>query len=52
MQAPTRNIFAELTDTLVNLGRIFRLIDIAKEIFAVLFQTYLLVAEEELASGL
>ena len=52
LQAPFRYVCAKLTDALVNLGRIFRLIDIAKEILAVLFKTYLLVAKEELSSGL
>ena len=52
LQATFRDVCAELTDALVHLGGVFRLIDIAKEILAVLFQTHLLVAKEELARGL
>lgn len=52
MQAATRNILTELADALIHFGRIFRLINIAKEILAVLFQAYLLVAKEELAGSL
>lgn len=49
LQATFRYVCAKLTDALINLGRVFRLIYIVKEILAVLFQTYLLVAEEEFA---
>ena len=52
LQATFRYVCAKLTDALVNLGRIFRLVDVTKEILAVLFQTHILVTKEEFASCL
>ena len=49
LQATFRYVCAKLTDALVNRGRIFRLLYVANEILAVLFQTHLLIAKEEFA---
>lgn len=52
LQATAGNIVTKLTDALVHLAAIVRLPHITQKILAVLFQRFVTVAEEHLASGL
>ena len=44
--------WVELADAVIHIGSVFRLIDIAEEILAILFETRLPVAEKQFAGGL
>ena len=52
LQPSIGNVSAELTDAFIHFGGVFGLIDIAKEILAILFETHFFVAEEYLSGGL
>ncbi len=52
LQTSFGDVGAELADALIHLGSVFRLIDIAEEILAILFETRLPVAEKQFAGGL
>lgn len=52
LQTPLGNVGTKLADALVDLGGVFGTIHIAEEVLAVLLQTGLLVAKEELAGSL
>ena len=52
LQTSFGDVGAELADALIHIGSVFRLIDIAEEILAILFETRLPVAEKQFAGGL
>ena len=52
MQTSVGDVGAKLADAFIHFGSVFRLIDIAEEILAILFETRLFVAEKQFAGGL